>query len=111
MSNASQSTRSFAEQLRFLRGSVSLRELADLTRAADEEHGRGFSHAYLSRLERGLVPAVPAVMELIAKTFGIAPDEFVEYRLHTARLALDERHAGLDNAVDALRRFEPATVD
>gem|GEM_PF-5252672 len=82
-----------------------LRELAERTRAADAG-GRGLSYAYLSKLERGAAPAAPPVMELIARTFGIDAGRFLEHRLHVARLALDERHAGLESAADALLRFE-----
>lgn len=109
MTDTTPPTRSFAEQLRELRGARSLRELADQTRTADE-HGRGLSYAYLSKLERGAVRAAPAVIELISDTFDIDPERFLEYRLHTARLRLDERHAGLRSAEDALRHFESLTA-
>jgi transcriptional regulator with XRE-family HTH domain len=109
MATTTPRTPSLAEQLRSLRGARSLRELSEQTKAADE-HGRGLSFAYLSKLERGAVRAAPAAIELIARTFGVDPDDFLEYRLHTARLMLDESHAGLENAEDALRRLDPLSV-
>ncbi len=98
------SDRPFSESLPAARDyrDVSLRELA--RRTAGVKDG-GYSHGYLSRVERGELPPVPALMEVVAGALDLEPDYFAEYRLWRLRRTLDERDVGLAAALAALARL------
>jgi transcriptional regulator with XRE-family HTH domain len=84
---------------------ISFRDLARLTRELDED-GRGLSSAYLVQLFNGNEDPVPRGIRLIARAIGLAPEDFVEYRLHEVREALDER-VDFDRAVANLQALGP----
>ena len=46
------------------------------------------------------------IMEQCARTVGLNPQAFLEYRLFEARRALDPGEVGIDAAADALAAFE-----
>ena len=69
---------------------LSFRELARRTKEVDET-GRGLSSAYLVQLFKGNEDPVPRPMRLVAEALGMRPEDFIEYLLHEARHALDER--------------------
>jgi transcriptional regulator with XRE-family HTH domain len=65
----------------------------------------------LSLIQKRLAPgsrATPSVemLEALATAFGVPPETYPEWRLAQARLALDERHVGLEQALLTLSRLE-----
>ena len=69
---------------------LSFRQLARRTKDLDDT-GRGLSSAYLVQLLNGNEHPVPRNITLTAHALDMAPEAFVEYRLHQIRDALDER--------------------
>jgi transcriptional regulator with XRE-family HTH domain len=85
---------------------LSFRDLERATRSVDPA-GRGLSGGHISRLCNGLDAPAPAGIALIAKTLGLSPGYFVEYRLAQARSLFDERATGgFEAAVGHLKRLE-----
>lgn len=80
---------------------LTFRGLAERTREVDAQ-GRGLSHGYIAGLGRHEDPTVPAI-ELVAAALDVDPTEFAEYRLALARQLFDERHVGLERALDNMR--------
>jgi transcriptional regulator with XRE-family HTH domain len=72
----------------------------------------GTSVAQIAAIERGERRASARTMMAIAEALEISPDSFPEYRLAVARIALDERLVGLDEAVKRLdgSSIEPTGV-
>lgn len=62
----------------------------------------GTSVAQISAIERGERRASARTMLAIAEALEIPPDSFPEYRLAVARIALDERQVGLEEAIGRL---------
>jgi len=83
---------------------LSFRELARRTKDLDDT-GRGLSSAYLVQLFKGNEDPVPRPMRLVADALEMRPEDFIEYLLHEARHALDERvdfEQAVSNYFDAL---------
>jgi transcriptional regulator with XRE-family HTH domain len=94
-------------ELRSARG-WTFRRLAEETEKSATP-SEGLSFAYLAKLERGAVDPTPAAMELLADVLCEGRAEyFAEYRLHQARTLLDERDAGLEEALERLDRVRAA---
>jgi transcriptional regulator with XRE-family HTH domain len=87
---------------------LSFRELERKTK--DLDRGRGLSAAYLVQLFNGNEDPVPRAMRLIAGALELAPDDFVEYRLHLLRDGLDER-VDFERAVENLKLVESLGPD
>lgn len=69
-------------------------------------HGLDLSHSTISRMAKGEVPAAPHHMESIARTLGILPETFAEYRLWQARRQYDPAEVPFETAIRNLRRLE-----
>lgn len=95
---------------------LSFRQLARHTKELDEA-GRGMSPAYLVQLFNGNEHPGPRNITLTAHALEMAPEAFIEYRLHEIRDALDER-VSFDRALrnlaalgdDALARLATGTA-
>jgi len=83
---------------------LSFRALAAET-ARHDLTGRGVTHGHLGQLACSHQHPSQRALELLAATFGVAPEYFLEYRLAQLRHALNEREVGYDRARDTLRRF------
>lgn len=99
----------FGAQLRALRQEKgkSLEDLAFATR----EHGGKLTFSYVGQVERGTQYPTPATIALLAKALGVAPEEFIAYRLARARRLFDEREVGLEEAARNLAALEAAVGD
>jgi len=95
------SNKPFGEALRALMESsgLSYRDLARLTRQVD---GRGMTHAHINMLANGHDKPSLRAMELIAKSCGVEPAYFAEYRLMCAMRELDPEAVGLERALENL---------
>src|SRR5436190_7732429 len=95
------STKPFGEALRTLmeEGGLSYRELAERTRALD---GRGMTHAHINMLVNGHDKPSMRAMELVARSCGLEPEYFAEYRLAAAMRELDPTEVGLEQALENL---------
>ncbi len=87
---------------------LSFRDLERKTR--DLDTGRGLSAAYLVQLFNGNEDPVPRAIRLIAGALELAPEEFIEYRLHLIRDGLDER-VDFERAVENLKLVESLGPD
>lgn len=87
---------------------LSFRDLERKTR--DLDSGRGLSAAYLVQLFNGNEDPVPRAIRLIAGALELAPEEFIEYRLHLIRDGLDER-VDFERAVENLKLVESLGPD
>ncbi|MDQ3675562.1 MAG: hypothetical protein M3401_01980 [Actinomycetota bacterium] len=87
---------------------ISFRELERKTK--DLDGGKGLSAAYLVQLFNGNEDPVPRAIRLIAGALELAPDDFIEYRLHLIRDGLDER-VDFERAVQNLKLVESLGPD
>lgn len=91
---------------------ISVAELAAAVACRAEGAGVSRPRALAAHLEAHLTGRTgappPLVMSLAARTLGIAPERFAEYRLAQAREALDERNVGLEAALERLAAVEAA---
>jgi transcriptional regulator with XRE-family HTH domain len=98
-------TKTFGQAIRRLRleRGLSMEELAYRTRDNDADRSRrGLSFSYISLIERDYRRATPEVIELLARTLGVSPREFAEYRLALARRLFDEEAVGVEEALTNL---------
>jgi len=86
---------------------LSFRALAAHTRRQDPT-GSGLTHGHLGQLAGGHQHPSQRALELLAATFNVAPEFFVEYRLAQLRHALNERQVGYEQALRTLQRFDDA---
>jgi len=84
---------------------LSFRALAAETRRHDPT-ANGISHGHLAQLAGGHQHPSQRALELLAATFAIDPEYFVEYRLAQLRHALNERQVGYEHALRTLQRFD-----
>lgn len=60
----------------------------------------------VSQIENSKYRPTVEVMEALARVFGVAPEDWLEYRLALARRSLDEREVGAERALANLARLE-----
>jgi hypothetical protein len=59
----------------------------------------GIHYETLRKAVVGERPPAPKVVEAVSDALSVAPEEFTEYRLWTARRQLDPQEVGLEQAV------------
>lgn len=96
--------RPFAEVLEEIlnKTETSQRELVRRTR----ERGWGSLATISFILRRGMIPT-PEATEIIARSLGVRPTVFAEYRLAVARRQLDPERVGLAQAIHNLESWGP----
>ena len=72
---------------------------------------RGVKYETLRKAVAGERPAGISLIETVAKTLGIGPDFFVEYRLAQAQRAFDPGEVGFERAVKNLRAWTEVAQD
>ena len=75
---------------------------------AYSDQQNGTSPSTFQKALRGERPLTISLVEAVADTLGVSPEEFHEYRLAVARRQLDEREVGLEQAIDMLEAVERA---
>lgn len=88
---------------------LSFRALSARTRRHDPTAG-GLTHGHLGQLAGGHQHPSQRALQLIAASFDIDPEYFVEYRLARLRHDLDERAVGYEHALRTLQRFDDPRV-
>lgn len=88
---------------------LSFRALAAETRRHDEA-GKGLTHGHLGQLAGGHQHPSQRALELLAATFGVDPEFFVEYRLARLRHELNKREVGYERALRTPHRFDDSRL-
>jgi len=76
--------------------------------AAFAEELHGVHYETLRKALAGERRVTPLVIEAAARALDLAREHFAEYRLHQARIALDECAVGFDRAMTTLATIEGA---
>jgi hypothetical protein len=100
--------RPFATRLDELRrrDNLTFRALEARLAACAEPGERGMNSGHLAGLTTGRRAPTPEVVSLVARAFGLLPQEFIEWRLWEIQQLFDpRRRGGLEAAVAELRDF------
>ena len=100
--------RPFAIRLDELRrdDSLTFRALEARLEQCAEPGERGLTNSHLAALTTGRSRPTPRVVALVARAFGLAPEEFVEWRLWQVQQLFDpERRDGFEAAIGQLHAF------